>query len=403
MITLATKTHVTAAELKDLLDKGEPFLLLDVRNEEEFERWKIEGRHTPPTLNIPYFAFLEDLDGSAQQVPRNRPVLAVCGKGGSSAWVADEVLRPRGFEVANLEGGMASWAAYYAVHAVSEATGSIRIWQLERPSRGCLHYVIGYSERRGGAVVIDPPRHYEQVLELAQAQGLEITDVIDTHAHADHISGGTALARATGAKYWLHPYDGIHPIDVLPAAIPYEWLHDGQEFHLGSAVLQAIHVPGHTLGMTALFLKEGGHGFLFSGDTIFIRSIARPDLGGRGETWAPLHYRSLYERLLTLPEGTLVLPGHFSSPQEARNDSLFAEKLGDLRRANPELTMSNQEAFIRHILASLPVFPPQYVDIKRVNAGLLQPDEEKANELELGKNVCALAKAHENPVWRAPP
>jgi glyoxylase-like metal-dependent hydrolase (beta-lactamase superfamily II)/rhodanese-related sulfurtransferase len=396
MTALATKTHVTTAELKGMLDKGEPFLLLDVRNEEEFRRWKIEGLHTPPTVNIPYFAFLEDPEGSAQQVPRDRPVLAVCAKGGSSAWVADEVLRPGGYDVANLEGGMAAWGSYYAAHPLPEAAGVVHIWQLERPSRGCLHHMVGHGERIRQAVVIDPPRHYEQVLALAHDEGLAITDIIDTHAHADHISGGTALARATGARYWLHPYDGIHPIDVVPAAVHYEWLRDGQEFCLGSAVLRAIHVPGHTLGITALFLEDGGRRFLFSGDTVFIRSIARPDLGGRAETWAPLHYRSLYERLLTLPEDTLVLPGHFSSPHEARDDGLFAGRLGDLKRANPELAMSDQEAFVKHILASLPVFPPQYVDIKRVNAGLLQPDEEKANELELGKNVCALARAYEN-------
>jgi glyoxylase-like metal-dependent hydrolase (beta-lactamase superfamily II)/rhodanese-related sulfurtransferase len=386
---------MTAAGLKGMLDDRQPFVLLDVRNEDEFHRWKIEGRYTPATVNIPYFAFLEDPEESARRVPNDRPLVAVCAKGDSSAWVADEVLRPRGYNVVNLEGGMAAWGSYYAVHRVPEASGVARIWQLERPSRGCLHHVIGYGEQHRQAVVIDPPRHYEQVLGLAQAEGLAITDVIDTHAHADHISGGPALARVTRATYWLHPYDGIHPVDVLPAAFAYEWLHDGQEFPLGSATLRAIHVPGHTLGITALFLQDGGRRFLFSGDTIFIRSIARPDLGGRGEAWAPLHYHSLYERLLTLPEDTLVLPGHFSVPQEARDDGLFAGKQSHLKQVNPELTMIDQDAFVKHILASLPVFPPQYVDIKRVNTGLLQADEEKANELELGRNVCALARAYE--------
>src|SRR5262249_9457113 len=180
-----------------------------------------------------------------------------------------------------------------------------------------------------------------------------------------------------------------------PARITYEWLHDGQVFPLGKAVLRAIHVPGHTLGITALLLVDGPRHFLFSGDTIFIRSIARPDLGGRGETWAPLHYRSLYTKLLPLAEDTLVLPGHFSSPHEARDDGLYADRLGALKQANAELRMRSQDEFVKHILASLPQFPPQYVDIKRVNAGLLEPNEEKADELELGKNVCALAQADE--------
>jgi glyoxylase-like metal-dependent hydrolase (beta-lactamase superfamily II)/rhodanese-related sulfurtransferase len=393
MTALATKTSLTPAELKALLDGEEPFLLLDVRNEDEFQRWKIEGRHVPRTLNVPYFAFLEDPEGNAQKVPRDNPIVAVCAKGGSSGWIADEVLRPRGYDVVNLEGGMAAWGSYYAVHPVPEADRTVRVWQMERSSRGCLHHVIASREAGGQAVVIDPPRHYEQVLALAQAEGLRIAHVIDTHAHADHISGGPALARATGATYWLHPYDGIHPLDVLPATIPYEWLHDGQEFRLGNAVLRALHVPGHTLGITALLLEDGGRRFLFSGDTIFIRSIARPDLGGRGEAWAPLHYHSLYEKLLTLPEDVLVLPGHFSSPEEARADGLYVGSLGQLKRANPELRLSSQEAFVKHVLSSLPVFPPQYVDIKRVNAGLLEPDEETANELELGRNVCSLAQA----------
>jgi len=395
MTATLDKAHVNSAELKQMLDSEEPFLLLDVRNEDEFKNWKIEGRHTPPTINIPYFTFLEDPEGSIHRVPRDRIIVAVCAKGGSSAWVADEVLRPRGYDVSNLEGGMTAWGSYYAAHQVPEANGSVRVWQMERPARGCLHHVIACGAGSRPAIVIDPPRHYEQVLGLAEAEGLTITHVIDTHAHADHISGGSALASATGATYWLHPYDGIHPLDVLPAAIPFEWLRDGREFPLGKGALRALHVPGHTLGITALFLEDEGRRVLFSGDTIFIRSIARPDLGGRGETWAPLHYRSLYERLLALPNDTLVLPGHFSSPQEAREDGLYAERLGELRRTNPELMMENREAFVRHILASLPVFPPQYVDIKRVNAGLIQADEEKANELELGKNVCALSRAYE--------
>jgi glyoxylase-like metal-dependent hydrolase (beta-lactamase superfamily II) len=324
----------------------------------------------------------------------DRPVVTVCAKGGSSAWVADEVLRPRGYQVVNLEGGMAAWGSHYVVRPVPEVNGALRVWQLARPARGCLHYVIASGQPLASAIVIDPPRHYGRVLELAKAEGLAIRRVIDTHAHADHISGGPALAQATGATYWLHPYDGIHPTDVLPATIAFEWLHDGQQFALGKAVLRALHVPGHTLGITALLLEYQGRRFLFSGDTIFIRSIARPDLGGRGEAWAPLHYRSLYEKLLTLPDDTLVLPGHFSSFQEARGDGLYAGRLGELKRANPELLMRNQEEFVQHILASLPVFPPHYLDIKRVNGGLLAADEEKADELELGRNVCALARAY---------
>jgi glyoxylase-like metal-dependent hydrolase (beta-lactamase superfamily II) len=123
--------------------------------------------------------------------------------------------------------------------------------------------------------------------------------------------------------------------------------------------------------------------------------VARPDLGGRGEEWAPLHYDSLYNKLLVLPDETIVLPAHFAKPDEAQPDGSFWDTLGNIKRNNPrEYLAESKEAFIQFMLATLPVFPPQYVDIKRVNAGLLIPDEEKASELELGKNVCALADAY---------
>jgi rhodanese-related sulfurtransferase len=246
------KMELSPAELKGMLDRGEPFFLLDVRNQDEFAQTKIEGRHTPPTANIPYFDFLENEDAALAAVPTGRPVVVVCAKGGSSAWVVNDVLRPRGCAALNLDGGMAAWGRFYDVHAVPEASGGVRVWQLERTARGCLHHVVG-SDREGGvAVVIDPPRHLALVLELVRREGLTVRHIIDTHAHADHVSGGPALAEAIGAPYFLHPYDGIHPTDVLPATVPYEWLHDGQEFRLGEARLQVIHVPGHTLGAVAL-------------------------------------------------------------------------------------------------------------------------------------------------------
>jgi glyoxylase-like metal-dependent hydrolase (beta-lactamase superfamily II) len=245
----------------------------------------------------------------------------------------------------------------------------------------------------GKAIVIDPLRHLHPYLDLARGTGLTIEAVIDTHGHADHISGGLALAAKTGASYYLHPYDAIHPIDVLPATIPYEPIRDSQMFPVGRHELKALHIPGHTLGLVAFRLDDR---YLITGDSIFIRSVARPDLGGKAETWAPLHGRSL-RRLLGLPGGISVLPGHFSSLDEADETGRFAESLDDLKRRNDGLVVlqrESEEGFVRYLLESLPKFIPEYVDIKRVNAGLLAPAEEDAATLELGKNVCALSQAY---------
>jgi rhodanese-related sulfurtransferase len=224
-MTTITKTSVTVDELKQMLDSGEPFVLLDVRNDDEFERWRIEGRYPFETVHIPYFAFLEDQEGSIARVPKDRPIVAVCAKGGASDYVA-ELLRERGYNAMNLEGGMIAWGNYYQVKSIPAVGTDLAIYQVIRPARGDLAYVVVSN---GEAVIIDPTRHLEPYLDLVDREGLRLVAILDTHAHADHISGGPALAKQLGVPYYLHPYDGIHPIDMLPATIEYEYLKDG--FH----------------------------------------------------------------------------------------------------------------------------------------------------------------------------
>ncbi len=380
------------------IQSGDDFFVFDVRNEDEFEAWKIEGRGPIETVNVPYYEMLEidEFDdvvdtfedflkrGWMERLPKDRPILTVCAKGDTSEYVA-AAMRRLDLDAVNLEGGTRAWGDYYTIRPVEES--DVRsILQVARPARGCLGYVV-ISD--GEAVVIDPLRHFDHYVQTCEDKGAEIVAVLDTHGHADHISGGPALASQVGAPYYLHPFDGIHPIDVLPATLAFEYIEDGMEFSVGRSRLQAIHIPGHTLGNVAFLLDSE---YLFTGDSIFIGSIARPDLGGHGDTWAPLHYESL-RLLMQLPDDVRVLPGHFSTVNESDENGLVGSKLGDLKRRNSGLRKAQgaKEDFVEYILSSLPEFPEQYVDIKRVNAGLKQPNEEEASELELGKNVCALA------------
>ncbi len=405
---MAEREIWSAADLLARLEHRGKFFILDVRNREEFERVRLEGRTPLPAVNVPYFEMLElggkdDMLDSviaymerelASQLPRDQPILAVCAKGDTSDYVAQGLSR-LGYASATLKGGMKVWSEHYSARTVVE-DADLAIYQISRPARGCLSYIVAGA---GKAIVIDALRHLHPYLDLARnldwvhSRGLEITAVIDTHGHADHISGGTALAAAAGAPYYLHPFDAIHPTDVLPATIAYNFISDGQAFPIGRHELKALHIPGHTLGLVALRL---GDRYLFTGDSIFIRSVARPDLGGKAEAWAPLHARSL-RRLLTLPGGITVLPGHFSTLDEADDSGRFAGTLDDLKKRNEGLQVLQREGeagFIRYLLESLPRFNPDYLDIKRVNAGLLKPAEEDAATLELGKNVCALSQAY---------
>lgn len=389
-------------DLLHRLEAREKFFVFDVRNRDEFERFRLEGRAPLPALNFPYFELLESggkddmiesisacIDHDLRdKLPKDTPILTVCAKGGTSEFVA-QALRQMGYACANLDHGMKGWGEFYSTVPIVEAP-TLSIYQISRPARGCLSYVVASN---GHAIVIDPLRHLQPYVELESKAKFKIEQIIDTHGHADHVSGGPALSAATGASYHLHPYDAIHPIDMLPATITYDAIWDGEVFPVGAHELRALHIPGHTLGLVALQLDNQ---YLFGGDSVFINSISRPDLGGKAEHWARLHTRSL-RRLIELPGSIQLLPGHFSSMNEGGDKGLFGASIDNLRTSNEGLSTllkSSDAEFERYLLVSLPKFNADYVEIKRVNAGLVAPPEEELETLELGKNVCALAQAY---------
>ena len=388
---------ISPSQLYKLLGTEKELFLFDVRNADEFERWHIEGKTAIPILNIPYFDLIEkggkeDFQESiihfikanlSRQLPKDKKIVMVCAKGETSAIIA-EILRNLGYQAASLSGGMKSWGEFYDRKTIITLP-HLSIFQLIRISRGCLSYVI-ISD--GMATVIDPLKNIQLYIDLFDELNVKPQFILDTHAHADHISGGKKLADRFEVPYYLHPYDGIHPMDMLPAKFSYEPSWIDKIYRLGSVELKTLHIPGHTLGNQAFLLDNK---YLFSGDSIFIRSIARPDLGGQAKTWTTLHYESL-RKLLELPTDILVLPAHFSSLQEANENQIFNRSLGELKKTNEGLMMVQKplEEFSQYILGSLPQFPKEYIDIKRINIGLLQVNEEQAAELELGKNVCAI-------------
>jgi glyoxylase-like metal-dependent hydrolase (beta-lactamase superfamily II)/rhodanese-related sulfurtransferase len=392
---MTTAEHQTAvasftpAELYARILRDEPTFILDVRNEDEAKRSPIEGKTNLTSLNLPYFAFIEDEDGSAAQVPQGREILVVCAKEGSSQYVAG-LLAERGYQARYLEGGYLSYGNFYDVRDVVNAPWG-RIVQVARPARGDLSFAVISG---GQAALIDPMRHTKVYTDLVAAAGATLTHLFDTHVHADHISGGPALAKETGASYYVHAYDAIHPIDMLPAVIEYTHTQEGDRFQVGEVSITTRWFPGHTLGQVNYRLDApDGQSALFTGDGIFLRSFGRPDLGGKGEAWTPMLYRSLTERLPAMAdESTLILPAHFSELDEGTSDGVFAATYAEVKASNDALRPRDEAEFTSYVLGHLPVFPPEYVEIKRVNIGLVVPCDGTANELELGKNICALAK-----------
>jgi glyoxylase-like metal-dependent hydrolase (beta-lactamase superfamily II)/rhodanese-related sulfurtransferase len=384
--------EMAIAELLTKIDAGEPLLLLDVRNDDEFESWKLEGRRPIDTMHVPYFEFIENEASSIAHIPKDREVVVVCARGGSSEMVA-EMLRDAGIAAQNVAGGMVAYGEYLQPVQVplrADEAGRFEIWQINRRGKGCLSYVI---RSRDEAIVVDPSRHVEQYQAFVRRLGARIVRVLDTHVHADHVSGGPALAALNNVPYCVAAEKGF---DLRQNVQP---LVDGEEIRLGGdaegrVVIQAVATPGHTPGSTS-YLIAGR--YLLSGDTIFVRNIGRPDLGGQVVEWGKALFRTLRERLASLSDDTVVLPGHYAEVSEIGPDGVVSARLGDLRRTVPELQIRSEREFVEAMQAAVSSPPESYAHIIGMNLGQTSVEAEKATEWELGKNQCAASAGPTRP------
>lgn len=378
---------ISAEALYGEIQRGAAPFILDVRNEDEFTSWRIEGFPPLSMVNVPYYAFLEDEAGSLAQVPRQAQVTVVCAKGGASAFVA-AMLTQHGIEARNLHGGMLAWGNLQVATSVSAAPRSgFAFVQINRVGKRCLSYVIACD---GQALVVDPTRHVDWYTSLAKEYHAQITQVIDTHLHADHLSGGPPLAGGLGVPYY------ICLDDVAGARISHEPLPDGARLALGSTIVDiiAIHTPGHTPGSTSLLINGR---YRLTGDTLFVNSVGRPDLGARAEEWARLLYRTLFGRMARLSGEVVILPAHYASPEEIRSNGVIGTTLSEARARNPAFQMHTEQEFLRYVLAHLPPQPPVYQEIRRANLGQVMFDAEHAAEMERRKLWMSAAKSARIP------
>ena len=357
---------ISTNDLVDLLESDPRLYMVDVREPDEVADWRIEGVH-----NIP----LGRLEASLGDVPRDRRLVVICAKG-ARALQGAQVLARHGVASAVLEGGMGAWASTY--DAVSGDFGGATVVQLRRRGKGCLSYVVGAGER---CVVIDPSLDVERYEGVAAAHGWRITHVLDTHLHADHISGARELVARSGATLLLSPSDPFH--------FDFEPLSDGRRIELAPQVelsVSAVSVPGHTEGST---MYELGTSAIFTGDTLFLESVGRPDLADHAEEFAHSLYKSLHERVLPLGDDTMVFPAHYGAAVEVHAGQFVARPLGELRGVLAALVMEEGE-FVAWAVANVKDRPPNYQRIVRINAGS-EPLARDAAEMELGPNRCAIA------------
>ncbi|MGP0576754.1 MBL fold metallo-hydrolase [Paenibacillus peoriae] len=379
MNTAKSAGITTAKELTQIVLAKEELFILDVRNENDFNDWKIEGDRIN-IINIPYFDLLDGVDEALKQIPEGEKLLVVCAKEGSSKFVAEQIVEAGRNNVFYLEGGMKFWSEYLEPVKISDLKDGGALYQFVRIGKGCLSYMV-ISD--GEAAVVDTLRMTDVFESFAREKGAIIKHTLDTHLHADHISGGRKLAEQTGATYWLPPKDAGE------VTFKYEELVEGCDITVGRTTIkiEPIYSPGHTIGSTSFIVDDK---YLLTGDILFIESIGRPDLAGLAQDWVGDLRETLYQRYRSLSQDLIVLPAHFGKVSELGESGKVMAQLSELFQNNPGLNIQEEETFRRTVTENLPPQPNAYQEIRQTNMGKLTPNEEEQREMEIGPNRCAV-------------
>jgi len=376
-------SQIPPQELAERLDRGEALQVLDVRAPDKVERGHIAFGAELDFHAHPNSKLLAVPDVRELQLDNARPIAVICGHGNSSK-KATAFLRERGYEAYSVIGGMAAWETVYVARQLSPTPSLSRVVQLDRVGKGALSYVLVSD---GDAVVVDPGRHLERYDTLLAELRATPAAVVDTHVHADYISGARAAAARWQVPYFLHPDDAVSPYDQTPGRLTYQALSDGDTIAFGRATLRAAHVPGHTLGSTALLADDG---LALTGDFLFVQSVGRPDLAGHSESWAKLLWHSLERVRQTWPGELLVLPAHYASESERRADRAIAARFDVISATNTAAAMQDERVFVKWIADHAMTFPDAYRTIKEANLGLVNVSDSDAEILESGPNLCAI-------------
>ncbi|GAA0240564.1 rhodanese-like domain-containing protein [Haladaptatus pallidirubidus] len=378
---------ITARELAERQDSGtSDYTLIDTRPEDSYEAWRIEGAENVPFG--PGETLSEDQHEKIEELANDNKIITICGKAATSTRLASE-LDANGFEdVAVVNGGMRNWNSLYETAHVDTENDALCIVQFQRRAKGCLSYLIG-SKRTGEAIVVDPTRHTDQYITTAAKKGMTITAVLDTHVHADHISGGHDLATRLDVPYYLGEKATERDIDY-----EFDAFADGETIAVGDVEIEVLFAPGHT---TEMVIYRIGDEAVLTGDSLFLDSVGRTELEfgeDAAEEGARMQYKTLHETLLELPDEQTVLPGHVTvnnngTYENASPGNLVGTPLGDVR-TQLDLVGLDEEAFVERMVKNVPEKPDNYETIIGINRGKETIESSRdATKLETGANNCA--------------
>ncbi|PHQ38183.1 rhodanese [Halorubrum persicum] len=408
-------TVIDADAFRDRIDerrRGErTFALVDTRPRESYESWRIaDSIHY---FYKPFHEFdVDDFEAETGLEPDDA-IVTTCAKGKASLDFAAELEAAGYDDIAVVADGMRGWSSVYdraAVPLPDAGDDPLDIVQIQRRAKGCLGYlVVGGKAADAGqtaddsdrvAIAVDVSRHGEEWREAAAAHDAAIAAVLDTHVHADHLSGGRDLADALDVPYYLPAAAAERDV-----AYAFEPLSRNETLDVGGVSVKALATPGHTSDMASYLI---GRSAVLTGDTLFTDSVGRTELQFGADDDADAEpasedgaaygatqlYDSLHGTLLAEPDSVVVCPGHFAVANDGTTDGVVPGEpvtttVGAARRDIDVLGL-DAEAFVEQITATLPEKPPNYERVIAANRGVdSPPDETAAIELELGPNRCA--------------
>jgi glyoxylase-like metal-dependent hydrolase (beta-lactamase superfamily II)/rhodanese-related sulfurtransferase len=391
---------ISAKDLKNAIDKDKVKLgnifMLDVRSPDEFKQWSIEG-----SKNIP----LDQISNLLYDIPKEKEIVTICPHG-NRAGMATFMLQRQGYNVKTLEEGLNGWSSAVE-HSSKEykiANGQkVKVVQVRKIGKGCISYIVSLIDNNTNinddeAIVIDPVFPIDEYIRIANAEignGAKITKVFDTHLHADHVSAARELADKIDAQLYVSSYEDYsqdryyqkqgqkHFISLKEGDISTGEKIDGKPLEI-----KVIHTPGHTSGGICLLICGK---LLFTGDTLFVDGVGRPDLRDKAEEFASLLYNTLHNKIFNMQnkQDIIVFPGH--TDKIIDEEEILSEDLDNIQKKLVILNLDRKD-FVRKISSIIMPTPSQYKEIILMNKGDKKlPPLQELQELEMGPNRCSIS------------
>jgi glyoxylase-like metal-dependent hydrolase (beta-lactamase superfamily II)/rhodanese-related sulfurtransferase len=391
---------ISAKDLKNAIDEDKVkmgnIFMLDVRSPEEFKQWSIEG-----SKNIP----LDQISSLLYEIPKDKQIVTICPHG-NRAGMATFMLQRQGYNVKTLQEGLNGWSSAVE-HSSKEyeiANGQkIKVVQVRKIGKGCISYIVSSIDNNtttndDEAIVIDPVFPIDEYIRIANAEignGVKITKVFDTHLHADHISAARELATKLDAQLYVSSYEDYsqdryhqkqgqkHFILLKEGDISTIEKIDGKPIEI-----KAIHTPGHTPGGLCFLIGEK---LLFTGDTLFVDGIGRPDLRDKAEEFASLIYNTLHNKIFNIQnkQGIIIFPGH--TDKIIDEEEILSDNLDNIQKKLVILNLDKKD-FVRKISSIIMPTPSQYKEIILMNKGdKTITSVQELQELEMGPNRCSIS------------